>query len=152
VTLRSLPRRVRAALAVLEREEVPLDAAGASGESPLAIVDDMARSLMVIDRGLQQVLLHEAPTLLAAVMDPGARVWEQPPGDRHTCLAALDDITAELADRIDGAPGDSWTRTAAIAGGSTASSLDIAREAARTGIGRLRDLEAAGTGQPVTDD
>lgn len=140
-TLRSLLRRYTSALAHLEAAEVALGAAGRSGESPLAIVDDAARSLMVVDRGLEQALLHDRPMLMAAVMDPGARQWEVPAGDRSTVLDALGDTADELADRVDQAPTEAWDRQADVAGGSTVTALDIAREAARTGVERLRDLE-----------
>lgn len=140
-TLRSLPRRYASALAQLEAAEIALGAAGRTGESPLAIVDDAGRSLVVVDRGLEQTLLHDSPMLMAAVIDPGARQWEVPAGDRSTVLEALQDTADELADRIDGAPTDAWDRPADIAGGGTVTALDIAREAARTGVERLRDLE-----------
>lgn len=142
VTVRSLPRRVGEALAALEMAEVELDAAGPDGRSPLELVDDIGRSLMVIDRGLEQTLLHDTPTILAAVMDPAQRDWHESPPDRATSMAALDDIATELADRIDGADADAWYRTASVAGGGRVTALDIAREAARSGVTRLRQLEA----------
>jgi len=141
VTIRSLPRRYRSALAELEAADVDLGAAGRTGESPLVIVDDATRSLMVIDRGLEQVLLHDQPMVMAAVMDPAARQWEQPAGDRATILDALGDIATELADRIDEAPTDAWSRPAEVAAHGSVDALAIAREAARTGVERLRDLE-----------
>ncbi|MGI9602270.1 MAG: hypothetical protein ACR2QE_10320 [Acidimicrobiales bacterium] len=142
VTIRSLPRRVNEALAALDLQDVSLDANGVDGDSPLGIVDDIGRSLVVIDRGLEQTLLHEEPTVMAAVMDPAARTWEQPAGDRATTLAALDDAADELAARIETAPSDSWQRSAQVAGGSTVTALAVAREAARTGVVGLRRLES----------
>ena len=64
-----------------------------------------------------------------------------PPGDGVTpeaALARLTAATATIADEIDGAKGEQWTRAGTTPGGERMTAVDVARHAVHEGIHHLR--------------
>ena len=133
--LRSYPRRFRELLTSVDEQDLPA----------LAVdhTDHVARSLALLGEALRQVLIHDQPTLLPAVIDDRAREWV------HAGSTSVDDVLAfvdmeanALADTVKDVPSNAWTRSGTVAGGGgSISALDIAREAVRTGAEQLRTAE-----------
>ncbi len=155
VTMRSLPRRFRAALGSIGDEEEAAEVAarvGPDGHSALDHLAQVVGALSLIERALDQVLVSDAPTLHPATVDRQARSWE-PPAERglEPTLDQLADTAERMADRIERAGADGWSRTGAVAGGRSVTALDLVREAVATAIGHLREAErtmAAVKGRP----
>jgi len=141
-TMRSFPRRYRAALAAAPPTPEALVAL-VDGHRVLARLTDTVRTLALLDRALEQTLVHDTPTVVAGVADAAARRW--PAASATDVDVLLDELTVTataLAARIDTAPSKDWSRTATVADrGRSIRAIDIAREAARTGAENLRIIE-----------
>ena len=147
--LRSYPRRFRALLTTFDDDERPDDLvhrAGPDGRSAVDHADHVARSIAILGQALHEVLVQDEPTLLPAVADDSARVWQMA-ASPDSVEAVLDFVTTEcdaMAAEIERTPSDAWTRTGVVAGsGQTITALDIVREAVRTGADHLRAAERA---------
>lgn len=133
--IRSYPRRFRELLTAVDAADVPDEA--------VEHADHVARSLALLGEALRHVLVQDAPTLLPAVADDGAREWA------HTGASSIDDVLAfltieanALADAVADVSSEAWTRRGTVAGsGASMSALDVAREAVRTGADHLRAAE-----------
>ncbi len=147
--LRSYPRRYRAALMPVRDDDAWEDKVhriGPDGRSPLDHADHAARAIGFIGRAMEQVLVHDNPTLLAGVVDDAAREWAVT-GATATVEAILDFVTTEceaLADRASHVPPTDWARRGAVAGrAESLTALDVLREAVRVGSNELRAIERA---------
>jgi len=147
-TVRSFPRRYREALAAWSLR--PTSARTRDDDERLvALLNDTARTLALLDHALEQALVREAPIVDGRVLHGSARPWPVPTesdaGDAcKRLLVELTTTTATLASRIDSAPSKSWERAATVANESPERilrAIDIAREAARTGAENLRAIE-----------
>jgi hypothetical protein len=141
-TLRSLPRRYRDALAqVPMRPEAVHERV--DGHTVHDLLVDTACSLAMLDRALEQTLVHETPpVLVAAVVDRELRHWAPDPHSGPTELVeAITDAATACADRIDGERTKAWSRPASVVGGGTVLAIDLARDAARVGAENLRTIE-----------
>ena len=145
--LRSYPRRYRAALMPVRDDDAWEDKVhriGADGRSPLDHADHAARSIGFIGRAMEQVLLHDNPTLLAGVVDDGARDWAVT-GVTATVESILDFVTTEceaLADRASHVSPTDWARRGMVTGRTDpVTALDVLREAVRVGSSELRAIE-----------
>jgi hypothetical protein len=155
VTMRSLPRRFRAALGSIGDEEQAAEVAeriGPDGHSALDHLAAVVGTLSLLERALEQVLVDDRPTLHPATMDRQARSWE-PPAERglEPTLDELSEAAARMADRIERAGADDWSRTGEVPGGRSVTALDLVREAVATAIDHLREAErtmAAVKGRP----
>ena len=143
-TLRSLPRRVREALAqrIDHAAESFVHIVGSGGESVLDLLSDGASAVAVIDRALEQTLISSSPMVPAAVADPAARHFDRAPLSFHDVLELFDDTVGTLADRIDAVAPSDWLRSANLTGGGSVTADDIAVEGARTGVTMLRAVAA----------
>lgn len=142
VTLRSLPRRYREALTLLPaRPEAVHERV--DGHTVHDLLVDTACSLAMLDRALEQTLVHGTPpVLLAAVVDRDLRHWTPDPHTGPSQLVdAIADTAIAFADRIDGERTKAWSRPATVVGGGTVLAVDIAREAARVAAENLRAIE-----------
>jgi hypothetical protein len=146
VALRSLPRRFRESTALRRDEsgERMLHRAGMLGRSAVELVVDAVRSLSLLDRSLEQVLVSDRPALHPAVIDKRARDFDfAAHGDIEDILAELDDVAPAFAERVERVPAESWTRVGTVAGRpEEITALDLVREAVSTAIDDLRDIEA----------
>jgi len=157
VTMRSLPRRFRAALGSIAEDDQTaevVERVGPDGHSALDHLVHVVSSLSLLERALDQVLRSDGPTLHPATMDDTARDWEAPTErGLDQALDELAEAAEQLAARIERAAADDWARTGEIAGGRSVTALDVAREAVATGIGHLRSAEQTMTavrGRPST--
>ncbi len=143
-TLRSLPRRIGGAFGqVTERPASEYaETIGAAGRSPVDVVSDLGRSLALLDRALEQTLLHDDATVHEGVVNRDARSWPERLGSLTDARELTDDAVTTMADRIDSVPAADWSRTVGVAGGGEIDAMSIAQEAARTAITSLRELEA----------
>ncbi len=143
-TLRSLPRRVREALAqrIDRAPESFVHIVGPGGDSVLDLLSHGASTIAIIDRALEQTLISDSPTVPAAVADPAERHFDRAPLSLHDVLELLDDSVETMAGRIDAAAPSDWLRTANLTGGGAIAADEIAIEAARTGVKMLRAVTA----------
>jgi hypothetical protein len=147
VALRSFPRRFRETTA-LEPGESPErmhEQPGILVRSVADLATDAVRSLALLDRALEQILLSDAPALHPAVTDRERRDFSfAGHGDLDDVLSELDDVAPAFADRIGRVPADDWNRTATVAGGdgSPVTALQVVQEAVSTAADDLRDIEA----------
>lgn len=78
VALRSYPRRFRALLTAVDRDERPDDVAHRAGPDGLSALDHashVARAFGLIANALHQVLVGDRPVLPAGVVDDRERSW-----------------------------------------------------------------------------
>jgi hypothetical protein len=146
VALRSFPRRYREATSLRRDEngERLLERPGMLGRSALQLAVDGVRTLTLLDRALEQILVSDEPVLHPAVVDPKQRDFDfAAHGDIEDVLSELDDVGPAFAERVSRVAAADWTRTGTIAGsGQRVSALDVVREAVSTGADDLRDIEA----------
>jgi hypothetical protein len=145
VALRSYPRRFRAAILPdddPETEELAYQI-GPDGHSALDHVVTTTNTLVLLGQALRQTLSGSNPTVHAAVTDTTQRDWATPPG--LTIADALSRLTEEsnaLADAADRLELNDWNHTAAVAGGSSVTAMDIVKEAVRAGSDHLKGATA----------
>ena len=74
VTLRSLPRRFRAALRPVADDDLDefVERIGAAGRSPMDHLVDAGRSLTLLQHAFEQVQHHDRPVVPPAAIDPSA--------------------------------------------------------------------------------
>jgi len=146
VALRSLGRRYRGLFAGLGDDESPDDLAhrvGPDGEAALDHVVAATRTITLLSRALEQLLLEDDPILHPAVADPGERSWEQaPPGTVEERLTELAWEADHLAERVERVATSDWQRTAAVAGSDRqVSTLAIVWDAVDSAVERLKAAE-----------
>lgn len=147
ITIRSLGRRfaevsgaARSDPAVFER----LDALGPSGSSLPDLVIAASQELAFLGNEIDRVIDRNDPVVPQAVLNPEERSFGEGRG-RATmtdAASAIDDESARVADRLDALEASAWGRRAAVAGGGQVQIVELAREAARTGVRYLRAAEA----------
>jgi hypothetical protein len=137
-------RRWRGLFAGLEEDE-SADAlaqrAGADGRSALDHASAATRSISLLDRALEQLLVDDGAVLHPAVTDASQREW---PTVDHGVDAVIDELAhvAEgLADRADRASADDWARRAPVAGGGEVDALSVLWDAVDTAVAELRAAE-----------
>lgn len=146
VALRSLPRRFRRTTRpIAEDEELRalLERPGVAGRSVLDLVVDATRSLSMLERALERVLMEGDPVLHPAVLRRTEREFDiGRHGSLEEVLAELEDVATRFADRVTRVAADDWSRSAQLAGGGSLRALDVVREAVATGIDDLREAES----------
>lgn len=146
VTLRSLSRRWRGLFAGLGTDEAPDDLAHRLGSDGQAASDHAVRAtrtLALLDRALEQLLLDDTTVLHPAVGDATQRQW-----DSHA-EGSVDDLIAELvgqaerlADRADGVAAADWARRAPVAGhDADVGALELLWDAVDSAISELKAAE-----------
>lgn len=145
VTMRSLPRRFREALAVEEDEDQDalMRAVGPDGASALDHVADTGRTLALFGGAIGEVVSGRRPVLHAALTDPAARQWEHAATDLGGELFLLAEEAGEVAGRIERTSAEQWTQVGRVVGGTELTALDLAKEAVRVGVAGLKATEAA---------
>ena len=146
VALRSLGRRWHGLFAGLGEDESPDDLAhriGADGSSALDHAVRATRTVSLLGRAVEQVLVDDDPALHPAVGDPAQRVWDD------QALGAVDDSIAELtheadrlADRIDRVTAHEWQRRARVAGqDADVGALELVWDAVDSAVTELKAAE-----------
>ena len=146
VALRSLGRRWRGLFAGLSEDESVDDLAhrpGADGASALDHAVRATRSVSLLGRALEQVLVDDAAVLHPAVGDLSQRVWDD------QALSSVDDSIDELAheaerlaDRVSRVSASDWAREASVAGqDATVGAVDLLWDAVDSAIAELNAAE-----------
>lgn len=146
VALRSLGRRWRALFAGLGEQESPDDLAHRVGGDGLSALDHMmsaTRTLSLLGRAVEQILLDDAPVLHPAVGDPAQRRWDS------QLVATVDGATSELvheaerlADRVEHVSAAAWARRASVAGAATdVGALEVLWDAVDSAVTELKSAE-----------
>ena len=146
VALRSLGRRYRGLFVGLGDDESPDDLAhrvGPEGRSAGDHVVAATRSITLLGRALEQVLIEDDPVLHPAVVDRTEREWEGDSGgtvdDRLAELGWEADALADRAERVTAAD---WARQARVAGrDATVGALAILWDAVDSAIEHLKQAE-----------
>ena len=145
VTLLSLPRRYRTLLLPVDAND-PVDEValrlGPDGWSAATHLEHAVRDLGLFGHALQQVLVHDQPTLHPGLLDGAERAWPEPALSVADQLDELQDEACDLASRIDRADASAWSRTASV-DGTSLSALDLLREAVRSGLVHLDGVEVS---------
>jgi hypothetical protein len=146
VALHSLGRRYRGLFAGLGDDESPDDLAHRAGPDGRAAIDHAVaatRTITLLGRALEQILLEDDPVLHPAVLDAAERAWDdRPSGTVDERLAELGWEADALADRADRVTPDEWTRTGRIAGrDASVTAKDVLWDAVDTAVDHLRQAE-----------
>jgi hypothetical protein len=146
VALRSFPRRYREATRLHpgETAERILERPGLTGRSVIDLAVDAVRSLTLLHRALEQVLVEDGPTLHPAVRHRRERQFDtQAHGELEGVLAELDDLAPAFATTVERTHGDDWLRVARVVGeAEPVTALQVMQEAVGTTSDDLRDIEA----------
>ncbi len=150
VALRSYPRRYRAAMQPIDGDpdvEELSPRVGPAGRSALDFVCETTSPCASTPAAIHQILVHDEAELLPEVFDRLARdrlTRERPVTADHgaqIALAALDEATKTLSEAIESISGADWSRPAVTADGKRVTTLDVVREAVRTGAENLRCID-----------
>lgn len=146
--LRSFPRRFRAVLRPIDDDQVEAwaEQVGPTGTSAADHLVQAARGITVLHQALRQALhAPQPPTLAPAVLDESARAFDTVvPTSVDDELHLLAEEAEAMATTIGDAPASAWAKRATVAGGGgELTTLEIAREAVRTGVDHLRAAQEA---------
>jgi hypothetical protein len=146
VALRSLGRRFRAPFTALPDDESPDDIAhrvGSDGRSALDHVVAATRTITLLGRALEQVLVDDDPVVHPAVGDPSEREWEgAPDGTVEERLAELGWEADELAERAARVRAADWAREGRLAGrDGGVSAAGLLWDAVDTAVDHLKAAE-----------
>jgi hypothetical protein len=139
-------RRWRGLFVGLDEDESPDALAqrrGADGRSALDHASFATRSISLLDRALEQLVVESAPVLHPAVIDPSQRGWPTVDDGVDAVIDELAHTAERLADRADRASADDWRRRAQVAGdGGEVDALSVLWDAVDTAVAELRAAEA----------
>jgi hypothetical protein len=145
VALRSMGRRWRGLFAGLDEDESADALAqrpGTDARSALDHATHATRSLSLLGRALEQVVVDDDAVLHPAVSDGAARDW---PASTSGVDETIDELAHEaerLADRADGVAAGDWTRRASVAGGGDVDALSVLWDAVDSAVSDLKAAEA----------
>ncbi len=145
ITLRSLGRRVNQAVApVISSPELQskADASGPGGDSLSGLVDMLTRTQGFLLNELAKSLDHQDPVIAQAVIDPDQLHFvEDRPVPLSVGLESLATDSEQAGHRVEEATGADLGRVVSVVGGTSMTPLEIAQQAARTGIATLKKIE-----------
>ena len=145
VALRSMGRRWRGLFAGLDEDE-SVDAlahrAGASGRSALDHATHATRTVSLLGRALEQIVVDDDAVLHPAVADASQREWPASPTGVEETIDELAHEADRLADRAEQVPADDWTRRASVAGGGDVDALSVLWDAVDASVAELKAAEA----------
>jgi hypothetical protein len=145
VALRGVGRRWRAIFSGLGEDESPDALAhrpGGDGRSALDHATFATRTISLLDRALEQILVDDDAALHPAVTDPAQREWPSVDQGVDAVIDELADTAARLADRADRVSAGDWGRRSAVAGGGEVDALAVLWDAVDTTVAELRAAEA----------
>ena len=146
VALRSMGRRWTGLFAGLGEDESPDDLAhrvGADGHAALDHALRATRTLSLLGRAVEQILVEDDAVLHPAVGDPGQRAWDgQEAGSVDDAIAELVHEADRLADRAGRVSASEWSRRARVAGADAdVGALDVLWEAVDSAVAELSAAE-----------
>ena len=145
VALHSMGRRWRGLFAGLDEDESADALAtrpGADGHSALDHATHATRTLSLLGRALEQIVVDSDAVLHPAVTDVSQREW---PAATAGVDDAIDELAHEadrLADRADGVAAGDWTRQAKTAGGGEVDALTVLWDAVDSAVAELKAAES----------
>ncbi len=146
VALRGMGRRWRGLFAGLDEDESPDALArrpGADGRSALDHATHATRTITLLDRALEQVLVDDDAALHPAVTDASQREWPTVDQGVDAVIDELADVAERLADRADRVSAADWDRRAQVAGGGgEVDALAVLWEAVDGVVADLRAADA----------
>jgi hypothetical protein len=138
-------RRWRGLFAGLHEDESPDALAqrpGGDGRSALDHATHATRTISLLDRALEQVLVDDGAVLHPAVTDASQRDWPSVDQGVDTVIDDLAHAAERLADRADRVSAGDWDRRAQVAGGGEVDALGVLWEAVDAAVAELRAAEA----------
>jgi hypothetical protein len=142
VALRTLPRRVNAALGVVdEATEGRAHQLGAGGVSAIEAILGATATLAVLEKGLSDVSILDDALLHPAVTNRRLRSIELTTDEPTEAVVEqfAERVTA-LADLAESIKGKDWSRTGVVAD-ARVSALDLLRDAVEVGVDALAQVE-----------
>ena len=139
-------RRWKGLFAGLGADESPDDLAhrvGADGHAALDHAVRATRTLSLLGRALEQILVDDDPVLHPAVGDPAQREWEgQEASTVDDTIAELVHEADRLADRAGRVTAPEWQRRARVAGhDADVGALDVLWDAIDSAVAELNAAE-----------
>ncbi len=144
VALRSMGRRWRGLFAGLDEDESADALAhrpGAAGRSALDHATHATRTLSLLGRALEQIVVDDDAVLHPAVADETAREWPASTSGVDEAIAELAHEAERLADRADGVSAGDWTRRSPVAGDGEIDALAVLWDAVDTAVAELKAAE-----------
>ena len=146
VALRSMGRRWTGLFAGLGEDESPDDLAhrvGADGHAALDHALRATRTLSLLGRAVEQILVEDDAVLHPAVGDPAQRARDgQEAGSVDDAIAELVHEADRLADRAGRVGASEWSRRARVAGqDADVGALDLLWDAVDSAVAELRAAE-----------
>ena len=146
ITLRSLGRRVAQSVTPVTGGSAELqsrlDAAGPDGDSLSSLVDRLSRTQGFLLNELGKSLDQKTPVVSEAVVEAEQLHFAE---DRPVPLAVgLESVASDSEQagrRVEEASGADLGRIVSVVGGGSITPLEIAQQAARTGIATLKQIE-----------
>ena len=145
VALRSLGRRWRGLVAGLREDESPDALArrpGADGRSALDHATHATRTISLLDRALEQIVVDDDAVLHPAVADAEPREW---PATESSVDEAIDELAhgaEQMAARAERVASGDWARRAKVEGGGEVEALSVLWDAVDGAVADLRAAEA----------
>lgn len=142
VALRTLPRRVTAALGVFDEvTEARAHRLGSGGVSAVEILLGATATLGVLEKGLSDVSTVDDAPLHPAVTNRQLRAVETSATEpTEAVLEQFSERVTAVADLAETIKGRDWSRTG-IVGDVSVSALDLLREAVAVGVDALSEVE-----------
>jgi hypothetical protein len=144
VALRSMGRRWRGLFAGLDEDESADALAhrpGADGRSALDHATHATRTLTLLGRALEQIVVDDDAVLHPAVTNPAERVWASSTSGVDESIDELAHEAERLADRADGVSAGDWSRRAAVVGGGDVGALGVLWDAVDSVVADLKAAE-----------
>ena len=145
VALRSMGRRWRGLFAGLDEDESPDALAqrpGADGHSALDHATHATRTLSLLGRALEQVVVDDDAVLHPTVTDPSQREWPEATAGVDDAIDELAHEADRLADRAGQVAAADWTRSATVAGGGEVDALTVLWDAVDSAVTELKAAES----------
>jgi len=145
VALRSMGRRWRGLFAGLDDDESADALAhrpGADGRSALDHATHATRTLSLLGRALEQVVVDADAVLHPAVADASQREWPSSTAGVDEVIDELAHEAEKLAGRADRVSADDWTRRSAVGGAGEVDALSVLWDAVDSTVAELRAAEA----------
>ena len=142
VALRTLPRRVNAALGVVdEATEGRAHQLGADGVSAIEAILGATATLAVLEKGLSDVSILDDALLHPAVTNRRLRSIELTTNEpTEAVVEQFTERVTALADLAESIKGKDWSRTGVVAD-ARVSALDLLRDAVEVGVDALAQVE-----------
>lgn len=113
-----------------------------SGWSAADHLRHAVRDLAMLDHAVEEVMVHDRPTLHPATLHDADREWVPDELDVEAQLDELEDVCETFADRVAAAPAEAWVRTATV-GQDTVDATRLLRHAVGSALDHLTGVREA---------